>query len=205
MKRKILSLCIYTREVLICQVPLSFCFLFVLLFFHTQMDSYSPKKNIFVFDYSTLRYTQKLRFCLISTRKVLFLYALFLERCPKALNHCVIVTITFFAHTSLDGMLGKHHLIADARIFAATIGMMHQASSWLSLEQCHRKCCLYKFCIMLITHRPSNNFREYVSKIPATKRCPSRVSIQVKSVTHFLLGASAVKSCSSRFDAIGNR
>src|SRR5437667_2585077 len=97
-------------------------------------------------------------FCLFSCGKVNVLYTFLLQCCPKALNHCIIVTIPFFAHTSLDGMLGKHHLIAGARIFAATIGMMHQASSWLSLEECHRKCCLYKFCIMLITHRPSNNF-----------------------------------------------
>ena len=91
-------------------------------------------------------------FCLFSTRKVLFFYTLFFECCPKAFNHCVIVTITFFAHTSLDAMLGKHHLIAGARIFASTIRMMDQASSRLSLEQCHRKCRFCKFCIMVITH-----------------------------------------------------
>src|SRR5450432_4239323 len=104
-----------------------------------------PSSSI-VIDFDVLKNSN---FRLISTGKDGLLHALLLQGCPKALDHCVIIAIAFFTHADLNSLLVKHHLIANARIFTSSIGMVNEASSWLSLKQCHGKCRLNKFCIMM--------------------------------------------------------
>src|SRR6266516_696228 len=97
-------------------------------------------------------------FCLVSAGKDFLVTAFCLECCPETLDHRIIVTITFFAHTSHNSMLLEQQLIADARIFTSAIGVMHQTSCWSPLIQHHAKCRFYQFCIVLIAHGPSHNF-----------------------------------------------
>lgn len=72
-------------------------------------------------------------FCLLSTGKDFLVTTFFLECCPKALYHCIIIAIPFFTHTPLNSVLLEQQLIAFARIFASSIGMMNETSSWLPL------------------------------------------------------------------------
>ena len=57
-----------------------------------------------------------------------------LERSPKALDDYVVVTVTIFAHAHVNTIVLQHALIAFARMFTSSIGVMRQASSGLPLD-----------------------------------------------------------------------
>ena len=80
----------------------------------------------------------------------------FFQCSPKTLDQSVIITIPLSTHAHLNPSLMQHFLIALACVFASSIRMMDQVHSKLALDKCHLKGLLHQQCIVLLSHRPSN-------------------------------------------------
>src|SRR5579859_1238936 len=100
-------------------------------------------------------------------------------------------------------MLGEKRLVLVAGVLAALVGVVQECVRWAALKDRHFKglCNLWlpgsSSGICSSIAQPTRR-RENKSSTPARYSDPSSVSIAVMSTNHFRLGASAVKSRSSR-------
>lgn len=133
------------------------------------------KKNAFSFDCRKREYTQ------ISLLLPLSLYidispkTFFLQGSPEAFDHCVVVTVALSAHTHLNVVLSQQVLIGFACVFAPSIRVMHEASSWLSLHECYVQCFFDELGVMIAPYGPTNDFLririDHSSKVEPSLLC----------------------------------
>lgn len=95
-------------------------------------------------------------FCLFSGLKDDVSNTFFFQCPPKTFHCCIIIAIAFptHTHTHLNIVLLQECLIALARIFTASVWVVHQASSRLPLDERHVQCFLHQSRIMFLAHRP---------------------------------------------------